>query len=107
MWRLSCITRVRRIYGAFADEYDERNVPYGLRTSSRSQQVMYPWRIFFGIVLPLLPSTMSDHMEDAVLCAALVAPLILVLGLIVATNIELKKLDRSPGDWRADPEEIT
>ena len=50
--------------------------------------------IIFSIVLPLLPSTMSDHMEDAVLCAALVAPLVLLLGLIVAMNIELKKLDR-------------
>ena len=63
--------------------------------------------IIFSIVLPLLPSTMSDHMEDALLCAALVAPLILVLGIIVATNIELKKLDRSKGDCRADPKEIT
>jgi uncharacterized membrane protein YjgN (DUF898 family) len=57
-----------------------------------------------GIVLALLPSTMSDHMEDAVLCAALVAPLILVLGIIVATNIELKKLD---SDSHADPDEMS
>jgi SdpI/YfhL protein family len=63
--------------------------------------------IIFSIVLAHLPSTMSDHLEDALLCAALVAPLILVLGIIVATNIELKKLDGSKGDWHADREEMS
>ena len=46
-----------------------------------------------GIVLALLPSTMSDHMEDAVLIAGIGAPGVFIIGLIVATNIELKKLD--------------
>jgi uncharacterized membrane protein YjgN (DUF898 family) len=59
-----------------------------------------------GIVQALLPSTMSDHMEDAVLFAGVAAPGVLILGLIVAMNIELKKLDRSTGDWHADPEEM-
>jgi hypothetical protein len=60
--------------------------------------------IIFGIVLAtvlaLLPSTMSDHMEDAVLFVAVAAPGALIIGLMVAMNIELKKLDRS------DPEEM-
>jgi hypothetical protein len=30
---------------AFADRYDQGDVPYGLRTSTRSQQVMEPWRL--------------------------------------------------------------
>jgi SdpI/YfhL protein family len=58
--------------------------------------------IIFGIVLALLsivaallPSTMSDDMELAVLFAALAAPLLLAIGLNVAMNIELKKLDKS------------
>jgi uncharacterized membrane protein YjgN (DUF898 family) len=59
-----------------------------------------------GIVQALLPSTMSDHMEDAVLFAAVAAPGVFIIGLIVAMNIELKKLDRSTGDWHADPEEM-
>ena len=59
-----------------------------------------------GIVLAFLPSTVSDHIEDVVLFAAVAAPLVLILGLMVAMNIELKKLDRSTGDWHADPEEM-
>jgi hypothetical protein len=50
--------------------------------------------IIFGIVLALLPSKMSDITEDAVLFAAIGAPGALIIGLIVAMNIELKKLDR-------------
>jgi uncharacterized membrane protein YjgN (DUF898 family) len=57
-----------------------------------------------GIVQVLLPSTMSELMEDAVLFAAVAAPGAFIVGLIVATNIELKKLDRSTGDGHADPE---
>jgi SdpI/YfhL protein family len=87
-----------------------RNAAYGFRTSKTlaSDKAWYAVNygaakagvylsigmIIFGIVLALLPSTMNDHLEDAVLCAALVAPLVLILGLIVATNIESKKLDR-------------
>ncbi len=56
-----------------------------------------------SIVMALLPSTKSDYMEDAVLCAAVAAPLVLVVGLMVAMNIELKKLDK---DSLADPEEM-
>jgi SdpI/YfhL protein family len=48
-----------------------------------------------GIVQALLPSTMSDNMEDALLIAAIGAPAVFVIGLIVATDIELKKLDKS------------
>jgi formate hydrogenlyase subunit 3/multisubunit Na+/H+ antiporter MnhD subunit len=33
--------------------------------------------------------------------------IIFSLGMIVATNIELKKLDRSKGDWHADREEMS
>jgi uncharacterized membrane protein YjgN (DUF898 family) len=62
--------------------------------------------IVLAIVMALLPSTMSDHMEDAVLFAAVAAPGVFIIGLIVAMNIELKKLDRSTGDWHADPEEM-
>ena len=69
--------------------------------------------IIFGIVVALLsivaallPSTISDNMEVgakinmevAVLFAAVAAPLVLVLGLGVAMNIELKKLDKSDTD---------
>jgi hypothetical protein len=50
--------------------------------------------VIFGIVLALSPATMSDPMEDGLLCAALFAPLVLALGLVVAMNIELKKLER-------------
>jgi hypothetical protein len=53
-----------------------------------------------SIVTALLSSTMSDYMEDAVLFAAGAAPRVLVLGLMVAMNIELKKLDK---DSLADP----
>jgi hypothetical protein len=53
-----------------------------------------------SIVTALLSSTMSDYMEDTVLFAAGAAPLVLVLGLMVAMNIELKKLDK---DSLADP----
>ena len=49
--------------------------------------------IIFSIVLPLLPATISENVEDGVLCAAVAAPLVLVLGLVVAMNIELKKLN--------------
>jgi SdpI/YfhL protein family len=48
-----------------------------------------------SIVAALLPSSMSDDMELAVLFAALAAPFVLVVGLWVAMNIELKKLDQS------------
>jgi hypothetical protein len=65
--------------------------------------------VIFGTVVALLsvvaavwPSTMSDRMEDAVLFAAVAAPLGLILGFMVAMNIELKKLDR---DSFTDPEE--
>jgi hypothetical protein len=58
--------------------------------------------IIFGIIVALLsivaalsPSSMSDDMELAVLFAALAAPFVLVVGLWVAMNIELKKLDQS------------
>ena len=54
--------------------------------------------IIFGIVLALLPSKMSDNMQDGVLCAALVAPLVYALGLIMAREIELKKLDKSDSE---------
>ena len=110
-----CIPLVQRKIG--------RNALYGFRTprtlasdeawyavnygAAKTGVYMSIGMVIFGIVQALLPSTMSDHMEDALLCAALVAPLVLVLGIIVATNIELKKLDRSKGDCRADPEEIT
>jgi uncharacterized membrane protein YjgN (DUF898 family) len=57
----------------------------------------------FGIVLALLPSTMSDYMEDTVLFAAVAAPGVLIIGLMVAMNIELKKLGT---DSLADPEEM-
>jgi uncharacterized membrane protein YjgN (DUF898 family) len=92
-----------------------RNAAYGVRTrrtlasdkawyavnygAAKAGVYMSIGLVIFGIVVALLPSTMSDNMEDGILCAVLVAPLVLVLGLGVATNIELKKLDRS------DPEE--
>jgi uncharacterized membrane protein YjgN (DUF898 family) len=63
--------------------------------------------IIFGIVLPivlaLFPSTMSDQMEDGVLCATAMGMLVPLLGSIVAMNIELKKLE---GEKHADPEEM-
>ena len=63
--------------------------------------------IIFGIVLAtvmaLLPSTMSDHMEDAVLCITAMGILVPILGSTVAMNIELKKLDKA---CQADPEEM-
>jgi hypothetical protein len=34
-------------------------------------------------------------MEDALLIAAIGAPAVFVIGLIVATDVELKKLDKS------------
>jgi SdpI/YfhL protein family len=49
--------------------------------------------VIFGVVLPLLPATISENVEDGVLCAAVGAPLVLVLGLVVIMNIELRKLD--------------
>jgi uncharacterized membrane protein YjgN (DUF898 family) len=51
-----------------------------------------------SIVAALLPSKMSDDMELAVLFAALGAPFVLVVGLWVAMNIELKKLDKSDAE---------
>jgi SdpI/YfhL protein family len=109
-----CIPLVQRRIG--------RNAAYGFRTprtlasdkawyavnygAAKAGVYMSIGMVIFGIVVALLPSTMSDHMEDAVLCTALVAPLVLVLGLIVAMNFELKKLDRSTGDRHADPEEM-
>ena len=101
-----CIPLVQRKIG--------RNAAYGFRTSktlasdkawyavnygaAKAGVYMSIGMVIFGIVVALLPPTMSDHTEDAVLCAALVAPLVLVLGIIVATNIELKKLDKSDSE---------
>jgi SdpI/YfhL protein family len=56
-----------------------------------------------SIVMALVPSARSDYMEDTLLFAALAAPNVIIVGLIVAPNIELKKLDK---DSLADPEEI-
>jgi hypothetical protein len=56
-----------------------------------------------SIVMALVPSTRSDYMEDTLLFAALAAPSVIIIGLIVAPNIELKKLDK---DSLADPEEM-
>jgi hypothetical protein len=41
---------------------------------------------------------MGDNMQDGFLCAALVAPLVLALGLVVAREIALKKLDKSDSE---------
>jgi uncharacterized membrane protein YjgN (DUF898 family) len=97
-----CIPLVQRKIG--------RNAAYGVRTRktlasdkawyavnygvAKAGAYMSVGMVIFGIVAALLLSTMSDNMQDAVLCAALVAPLVLALGLIVAKNIELNKLDR-------------
>ena len=62
--------------------------------------------ILMAIVMALLPSAMSDHMENAVLCATAMGMLVPILGSVVAMNIELKKLDRSTGDSHADPEKM-
>jgi hypothetical protein len=59
--------------------------------------------ILMAIVMALLPSAMSDHMENAVLCATAMGVLVPILGSIVAMNIALKKLE---GDKHADPEEM-
>jgi uncharacterized membrane protein YjgN (DUF898 family) len=100
-----------------------RNALYGFRTretlasdkawyavnygAAKAGVYMSIGMIIFGIVLPtvlaLLPSTMSDHMEDAVVCVVVGAPLVLVIGLSVAMNIELKKLN---SDRHADPAEM-
>ena len=48
-----------------------------------------------SIALVLLPSRVREDIEVALLIAALTAPLVLVLGLMVATNIELKKLEKA------------
>jgi hypothetical protein len=56
-----------------------------------------------AIVMALLPSAMSDHMENAVLCATAMGALVPILGSIVAMNIALKKLE---GKKHADPEEM-
>ena len=101
-----CIPLVKRKIG--------RNAAYGFRTRKTlaSDKAWYAVNygaakagvylsvglIIFGIVVALLPSTMSDHMEDVVLCAALVAPLVFALGLIVAREIELKRLDKSDSE---------
>jgi SdpI/YfhL protein family len=50
--------------------------------------------VIFGIVLALLPSKMSENMEDIVLFAGVAVPNVMILGLMVAPSIELKKLDR-------------
>jgi hypothetical protein len=87
-----------------------RNAAYGFRTrktlasdmawyavnhgAAEAGVYMSICMVIFGILVALLPPTMSDHMQDGVLCAALVAPLVLALGLIVAREIELKKLDK-------------
>jgi hypothetical protein len=54
--------------------------------------------VIFGIVVALLLPTMGDNMQDGFLCAALVAPLVLALGLVVAREIALKKLDKSDSE---------
>ena len=56
-----------------------------------------------SIVMALVPSTRSDYMEDTLLFAAVAAPSAFIIGLIVATNIEVKKLGK---DSLADPEEM-
>ena len=104
-----CIPLVQRKIG--------RNAAYGFRTSktlasdkawyavnygaAKAGVYMSIGMVIFGIVLALLgivqvllSSTMSDHMEDGVLCAAAAAPLVLVLALVACMNIELNKLDR-------------
>ena len=113
-----CIPLVQRKIG--------RNAAYGFRTSKTlaSDKAWYAVNygaakagvsmsigmVIFGIVLALLgivqarlPSTMSDHMEDAVVFAGIEARGALVIGLIVAMNIELKKLDKA---CQADPEKM-
>jgi SdpI/YfhL protein family len=66
--------------------------------------------VIFGIVvallsilMALLPSTKIDYMEETVLIAAIAAPLVFIIGLGAAMNIELKKLDK---DSLADPEQM-
>jgi hypothetical protein len=54
--------------------------------------------VIFGIVVALLLPIMGDNMQDCFLCAALVAPLVLALGLVVAREIALKKLDKSDSE---------
>ena len=87
-----------------------RNALYGFRTprtlasdkawyavnygAAKTGVYMSIGMVIFGIVLALSPSTMSDHMEDAVLIAGIGAPGLFIIGLVVAMNIELKKLDR-------------
>ena len=101
-----CIPLVQRKIG--------RNAAYGFRTrktlasdkawyavnygAAKAGVYMSIGMVTFGILVALLPSTMSDHMEDVVLCAALVAPLVYALGLIMAREIELKKLDKSDSE---------
>ena len=51
-----------------------------------------------SIVAALLPSTMRDDMELALLLAPLGAPFVFVAGLWVAMHIELKKLDKSESE---------
>jgi hypothetical protein len=103
-----------------------RNVFYGFRTSKTfasdkawyavncgaAKTVVYMsiGMVIFGIVvallsivMALLPSTKSDYMEDTLVFAAVAAPAALVIGVIVAMNIELKKLDKA---CQADREEM-
>ena len=91
-----------------------RNAAYGFRTrktlasdkawyavnygAAKAGVYMSIGMVIFGIVVALLLSTMSDNMQDGVLCAALVAPLVYALGLIMAREIELKKLDKSDSE---------
>jgi uncharacterized membrane protein YjgN (DUF898 family) len=101
-----CIPLVQRKIG--------RNAAYGFRTrktlasdkawyavnygAAKAGVYMSIGMVIFGIVVALLLSTMSDNMQDGVLCAALVAPLVYALGLIMAREIELKKLDKSDSE---------
>jgi hypothetical protein len=103
-----------------------RNAFYGFRTPKTlaSDKVWYAVNhgaaktgvymsigmVIFGIVVALLsivmalvPSRKSEYMEDTLVFAAVAAPGALVIGLMVAGNIELKKLDKT---CQADPEEV-
>jgi uncharacterized membrane protein YjgN (DUF898 family) len=56
-----------------------------------------------SIVATLLPAIMSDNIRDSVLFAAVAAPGVLIIGFMVAMNIELKKLETAS---HADPQEM-
>ena len=66
---------------------------------------MFAGLVILAVLRPLVQRKIgrngfSDNMEDTVLFAAVAAPGVLIMGLMVAMNIELKKLDKS------DPEEM-